>query len=138
MPAGASTAARFEVQWQALRREKRITTALGGFGLVVLLAASAHISELDPAKLARGIPGALAYIAGTLPVLRASRPLADLAEWYWGFWDWLVLLFETLLIAFLATTLGGAAAFLGCFVAARNLSPSPWLAFAARRLFELA
>jgi phosphonate transport system permease protein len=134
----AAALGRFEGQWRAARRQKRMATAVGAGVLVTLLALSAAVAELDPARLARGIPGALAYIAGTLPRMRATQPLADLADWYWGLWDWLTLLLETLLIAYIATTLGAAVAFVGSFAAARNLTPSPLLAFATRRLFELA
>lgn len=106
------------------------------FGL--LLAASFYVSELSPARLWAGIPAAGRYIWGTLPELRWGNLGEDLAAWLWGWKKWLRLLGDTILIAYLGTLLGSVGGLLLSFVAARNVSPSPWLGSAVRRGLELA
>ena len=60
-----------------------------------------------------------------------------LAYWFYDITGWLALLWESIEMAILATALGGAAAFLLSFVAARNIGPYRWLSMAVRRLLEL-
>jgi phosphonate transport system permease protein len=55
----------------------------------------------------------------------------------WGFRRWVGLLFDTLLIAFVATTLGVVAGFLLSFPAARNLAGSAVSYQLTRRFLEL-
>ena len=62
----------------------------------------------------------------------------DLAYWYWNGWRWLASLWQTVLIAIYATLFGAALAYVFSFLAARNLTPAPWVGIAARRTLELA
>lgn len=105
---------------------------------VLLLIASFAISEFSPARLLAGLPAAYAYILGTLPTLHANSLPVDLAAWLWGWRRWLLLLWDTILIAFLGTLFGATAGFLLSFLAARNLSPRPEIGFVTRRALELA
>jgi len=57
-------------------------------------------------------------------------------DWYWGIDRWLVLLWDTVLIAFLATLFGFIGAFVLCFPAARNLNSNSWSYFICRRILE--
>ena len=77
-------------------------------------------------------------MVGTLPVIRASSVAADLAEWYWGLGRWLLMLLDTLLIAFVGTLGGAAVAFILCFPASRNLAANRVVYFACRRGLEVA
>lgn len=129
---------RFETAWAAQRREKRRAAVLGGIVLMVCVAASAWMAEVNPRNLVEGIPGAFDYIWRTVPVLRLETFRADMAEWYWGFGKWLKLLFETLIVAGLATLFGFALAYVGCFYAAANLNPNGWSVWIVRRVFEIA
>ncbi len=61
----------------------------------------------------------------------------DIGEWFWGLHEWLSLLLDTILIAYLATLAGSVGAFLACFLAARNLGPNPVLRGVIKRLLEL-
>ena len=110
------------------------------FGLLFLLAigGSLWVSEVSIGKFVEGFPGLVAYIRGTLPVLRVDNLVGDIAEWYWGIGRWLSLLLDTLLIAFMGTLLGTVRAFCLCFPAARNLTPSRWLYLMCRRCMEMA
>jgi phosphonate transport system permease protein len=129
---------RFETAWAAQRREKRRAAVLGGMILLACVAASAWMAEVNVRNLVEGIPGAFDYIWRTVPVLRIETFRADMAEWYWGFWKWTKLLFETVVVAGLATLLAFAIAYVACFPASANLNPNGWGVWLARRALEIA
>lgn len=85
-----------------------------------------------------GLPKLGDYIEKTIPLLRWESLGADLAEWFWRWKTWLGLLVETVLIAFMATSLGVIGGFLLSFPAARNLTPNRAVLWITRRLLELA
>jgi phosphonate transport system permease protein len=132
----AAGAALIERQYLALRRSRRITTAIGVLIFVFLFIAFAVIGNFDPAALIEGAPKLGEYILKTVPVLRLSSFRADMAEWFYGLPKWLDLLLETVLMAYLATLLGSAAALLLCFFGSANLAPNRWSFHAARRTAE--
>jgi phosphonate transport system permease protein len=68
--------------------------------------------------------------------MAGSFVLFDVPGWFWGLGKWLRLLVDTLLIAYVATLLGAAIAFIACFFAAGNLGVSSPVTFVARRLLE--
>ncbi|MEO1362409.1 MAG: phosphonate ABC transporter, permease protein PhnE [Pseudomonadota bacterium] len=88
--------------------------------------------------LPAGIPRLGEFIEKTLPVLRWDSLGMDLAEWFWRWRVWLDLLIETILIAFMATTLGVIGGFLLSFPASRNLAPNKWVLWICRRYLEVA
>ncbi|WP_435704353.1 phosphonate ABC transporter, permease protein PhnE [Yoonia sp.] len=88
--------------------------------------------------LRAGIPRLGEYIAKTIPVLRWDSFGADLADWFWRWRTWMWLLLETVLIAFMGTTLGVIGGFLLSFPAARNLTPNKWALWIVRRYLEIA
>lgn len=71
-----------------------------------------------------GIPRLGEFISKTIPELRWETLGADIANWFWRWQIWLKLLFETILIAYMATVLGVIGGFLLSFPAARNLAPN--------------
>lgn len=83
-------------------------------------------------------PGFVAYVDRTVPPLGWSTLPADIADWFFNIQTWLKLLFDTVLIAFIAsffsTLIGGFLAFPG----SRNLMRNYWIYFAVRRLLEVA
>jgi phosphonate transport system permease protein len=68
--------------------------------------------------------------------LRADHLTGDIADWYWNIVGWLKLLFDTVLIAYLATLAGTLGAGVLAFLAAANLAPNRALRWAVKRLFE--
>lgn len=88
--------------------------------------------------LAAGIPRLGEFISQMIPVLRWESLGADLAEWFWRWRIWLQLLFETILIAYMATVLGVIGGFLLSFPASRNLAPNKWVLWITRRYLEIA
>lgn len=134
----SAAVARFEAARGAAAAAKRRQALIGGAVFVLALAASVRVAEIDLAMLGDGLPQAAGYIVRTMPELHWHSLGADLAEWFWGWKRWLRMLFDTLVMAFLGTLLGGLGAVLMSFVAARNLSPHPAAFFLVRRLLEVA
>jgi phosphonate transport system permease protein len=133
-----TAAAALERAWRARGRRRRRDAILGALLFIAALAGSLVVSEVSPRHLAEGVPGMLRYIAGTLPVLRPGSLVTDVAEWYWGLGQWLVLLGDTLLMAFMGTVLGALAAAVLSFPASRTLVRSRAVYFVARRGLEIA
>ena len=88
--------------------------------------------------LLAGLPRLGEYLAKTVPTLSFGTLGTDLATWFWRWKIWAWLLLETVLIAFMATTLGVAGGFLLSFPAARNLSPNRFVLSLTRRFLEVA
>ena len=137
-----------DAQLEPLRRAyaeaiaaKRRQTTLGGAILVAVIVISAYTAEVQLGTLFKNIDDFFNYfirlfIFDSGP--DAGRPAwTDVGEWFWGLRDWLSLLFDTILIAYLATLTGSVAAFFACFLAAKNLGPNPVLRGVVKRLFEL-
>ncbi|MDF1484638.1 phosphonate ABC transporter, permease protein PhnE [Ramlibacter sp. H39-3-26] len=120
---------------QAVARRRRMAV-LALLALAVLAAIAGRVAEVQPRLLAEQIGGFMSYIDRILPQISAAHPAQDVAEWYWGLGRWLVLLLQTILIAYLGTLLGSFGAFGLSFLAAANLKPAPWVRFACRRLME--
>lgn len=115
---------------------RRRNFVIGLVVLVALVILAGRYGEVRLDKLVQHLSGLTSYFGRIMPRLHADNLTGDIADWYWGFGKWLKLLFDTVLIAYLAT-LGGTigAGLLACF-AAENLAPSPWLRWAIKRLFE--
>ena len=128
---------RFEEEFARLRTRQR--WQLFGFALVFLVVFqfAASFSNFTPERLAAGLPRIGEYLGKTVPEIGLSTFAADMSTWYYGFQRWLGLLFDTILIALLATLFGAIGGFLLCFPASRNLVSSFWLYFVFRRLAEL-
>ncbi|MCJ2087760.1 phosphonate ABC transporter, permease protein PhnE [Methylobacterium sp. E-005] len=111
---------------------------LAGLAIVAALTLLAGlIAEVRPLVFAENIGKFTAYLYEILPPIGLEHPIADMRAWYWGLPNWLALLGETLLMAYLGTLLGGLAGFALSFVAAANLVRSPWLRIGAKRLLEV-
>jgi phosphonate transport system permease protein len=104
--------------------------------LAVLAAVAGRFGEVDPAYLVRHISAFTSYFGRILPRLSYEHFAADMADWYWNLGGWLKLLADTILIAYLATLIGGLGAFATVFLAATNTAPSRPLRFAVKRFHE--
>lgn len=128
----------FELDYAAHRRARRTQTALFVIVFAILFAASCEVGEASLPEFVNGLPNLFNYFSDLTPILRPAHLGADLAEWYWGLGRWLLLLWDTVLMAFLGTALGALGAFLLCFPASANLMPVRWIYFATRRVTEFA
>lgn len=122
------------------RRELRdfwLRTALWGIPFAIVVVLSGWMSEVDLEGFL-GVPAGLwRYIDRTIPPVGLATFSADIADWFWGARRWADMLFQTMLMGWLATILGCAVALPLCFIGARNLTPSPAIYFVTRRLFEI-
>lgn len=115
---------------------KRWQVVVGCLVFVACAAAAWIAAEVQPAALVQNIHRFGSYVVRIF-VLDNGQPVwTDVAEWYWGFWKWLRIIGDTLLIAYLGTVIGGIGAFLLCFLAADNLVQSRVVVFATRRVLE--
>ncbi|QPH52922.1 phosphonate ABC transporter, permease protein PhnE [Pontivivens ytuae] len=150
--AGRSAVAAFEEEFAAHRRAARRAWGIGTAIFLILFALTAWLGDFFDVRqvtnaegerewrwvIAAGIPRLGEYIAQTIPVLRWESLGADFAEWFWRWRVWLDLLLETVLIAFMATTLGVIGGFILSFPASRNLAPNAWVLWLSRRYLEIA
>jgi ABC-type phosphate/phosphonate transport system permease subunit len=102
---------------------KRQHIYIGLAVLLVMIGLAAYGAEVNLAKLWENRWRFLSYFTDIAPVLRWNSLWPDLQEWFWGLDIWLKLLGETILIAYVGTILGFAAAFFLSFKAAANLTP---------------
>ncbi|WP_426954926.1 phosphonate ABC transporter, permease protein PhnE [Muricoccus radiodurans] len=115
-------------------RRRSLVTAVIVAALALL---SAHVAEVDPARLWTHLGGFLNYFDRLLTLESGGgRVWTDPGEWLWGWKKWGLLLADTLLIAYVGTALGAIGGFLLSFVAAANLVRNPWLRGTARRVLE--
>jgi len=125
-----------EARWHDAARARRLRLVIGGGVFLVAVLVAAHVGQVDLRRLASGLPMAADYIGRTLPRLRWETLGADLAGWMWGLDHWLLLLADTLLIAYAGTVLGVAAALLLSFPAAATLAPRQVVGL-VRRVLEV-
>lgn len=130
-------AALFDAARAAAMASKRRAAMVGAALFAVAFAASIVVGEVSVSEFVGGLPGLFSYLNDIAPVLRADRLVEDVGEWYWAFWRWLGLLWDTVLLAFVATGLGCVGSLLFCFPGSRNLVASTPVYFVARRLAEI-
>jgi phosphonate transport system permease protein len=118
-----------------IARRRRLSSAVLGI-MAILTVIAGRYGEVDLVNLFHHLSGLTSYFARIIPQLRASHLPGDLAEWYWNFTGWLKLLFDTVLIAYLATLAGALGAGLLAFMASANLAPSGSLRWCIKRLLE--
>jgi phosphonate transport system permease protein len=142
----------FEQSYAVARARSRMIWGLSTIVFLILFFASAHLSDFfkvaqvtlaDGSRAERwiipaGLPRLGEYLEKTIPSLQWATLGADLANWFWAWRTWAVLLAETILIAFMATTFGVVGGFVLSFPAARNLSPNKWVLWLTRRFLEIA
>lgn len=85
-----------------------------------------------------GLPRLGEYVSKTLPDISWATFGEDMTNWFWRWKVWVKLLFETILIAYMATCLGVIGGFLLSFPAAHNLAPNKWIYWITRRYLEIA
>ena len=142
----------FEADYAALRRRTKLSWLIAGCVFIALFSFSAWLGDFfkvtqvtmpDGSRewrwiIPAGIPRLGEFIEKTIPTLRWDSFGADMVEWFWRWKVWLNLLIETILIAFMATTVGVVGGFILSFPAARNLAPNAWVAWISRRYLEIA
>jgi phosphonate transport system permease protein len=132
------SAARFESEYAAYRRQKRVYAALFGAAFLVCLVAAGVTAKFDVLTLIRGLPRTTEFLVKLVPPIGLATFAYDLGEWYWDIEKWLGSLLNTLLMAYLATVLGTAIGGFLSFFAARNLARHYLTYWLTRRALEIA
>ena len=144
----------FQQRFGALRRARRMESALMFAILVLLVVVSAVWTDFSPPKILAGLPrigeyfGKLFSIQPTrgappIPVLAWAHLLGGVKEpqsiayWFYRIDIYAALLWQTIQMAILATVLGYSAAFALSFPAARTLTANRFVVFFSRRLLEI-
>jgi phosphonate transport system permease protein len=135
-PRGA--AARFEVEYAAYRRGKRLYAAGFIAVFIVCLVAAAITAKFDVVTLLNGLPRTTEFLRQLIPPIQVETFSHDMKEWYWDINKWMASLLNTLLMAWLATVLGTAIGGFCSFFAARNLAKHYATYWIMRRLLEIA
>ena len=121
-----------------LKRTKRRQLFIFFVLVLFALTGSAYVGEVSIIEFIDGLPGFFNYFHETLPSLHTKTLIYDIGNWYWGIDKWLQFLWDTVLIAFLATLFGFVFAFLLCFPSSRNLNKNFRTYFVCRRVMEIA
>lgn len=118
------------------RRQSRRAIWIGAV-FAFLVGASMVVGEVSPARLIEGFPRLFSYIGRTLPGFDPTTLPHDIANWFWRWPVWSARLFDTLVIAFLATTMASLFAFALAYLGARNLVPR-YVSEPVRRVLEFS
>ncbi len=142
----------FELDYAVARRRSKIAWSLATIIFLLAFTFSAWLGDffkvtqvtlMDGSRewrwiIPAGLPRLGGFLEKTIPTLRWDSLGADFGEWFWRWKVWLQLLIETVLIAFMATTMGVIGGFLLAFPASRNLAPNKWVLWICRRYLEIA
>ncbi len=123
--------------YAAAVRARRLQTLTAFACVIAAVALSSVPAEISPGRFFANIGNFTSYLYRLCHLDSGAFVWTDPAEWFWGLRRWLRLLSETLLMAYVATLLGAAGAFLLCFLAAANVAPNRWLRIGVRRFCEL-
>jgi len=132
------SAARFEEEYAAFRRQKTIYNTLFWGVFLACVIVAGITAKFDVVTLIKGLPRTTEFLVKMIPPIHLSTFAADIAEWYWGIDRWLISLLNTLLMAYLATVLGTIIGGALSFLAARNLAPNYLTYWMIRRTLEIA
>lgn len=128
--------AAYEAAYRDSIKQKRIRLIIGLIGLTLAVLVASWGAEVNLTTLWNKAGNVTTYFNRLFYLDNGQRVWTDFSEWFWGLKKWGRQLAETLLMAYVATLTGAIIAFLLCFAAARNLSPSPYLRFGLRRFLE--
>ncbi len=117
---------------------KRRRFWLGLLALSVCILISGQVAEISFSKLYQNIGSFTSYFVRIFHLENGQLVLTDVGEWFWGWKKWLVLMGETLLMAYVGTLLGAIAALVLCFFASKNITNNSVLVIASRRVLEFS
>lgn len=133
-----SAVAEFQQEYGRQKKQEKKQYIRAGMIFVFLTLISARIGEFSIPSLFNGLPGLFNYLEQILPVIHLKTAAHDIGDWYWGIGNWLGLLGDTILMAFIGTLLGTMGALVLCFPGSRNLIHSYLFYFICRRAMEIA
>jgi phosphonate transport system permease protein len=115
---------------------KRLRVALGAAVFFVLLVIASIGAEVNLWTLFTYFGHFVSYFDRILTLDDGQRVWTSIADWFWGWRKWSLLLGETILISYVGTLLGAVLGFALTFLTTENTAPSPWLRFVIKRFME--
>lgn len=122
--------------YEAVGARRRLRLVAGLAVLVVLVAVSSRVAEIDPETMWLKFGGFTSYFDRLAKLDSGARVWTDPVEWFWGLKKWSILLGQTMLMGYVGTLWGAAFAVVLCFAASRTTCDSGWIRFAALRFLE--
>jgi phosphonate transport system permease protein len=122
--------------YAAVGARRRLRLLAGLAILILAVAVSSRLAEIDPATMWDKFGGFTSYFDRLATLDSGARVWTDPAEWFWGLQKWSLLLGQTLLMGYVGTLWGAAFAFLICFAASRTTCRNGAIRFAALRFLE--
>lgn len=135
--AAATAYSLFRTHERRLKQSRQIYTFLFGAIFVALIIGASIVGEFNPLRLWEAAEGLGRYLTKTIPAAESEGFLETLNVWFWDRSTWLVNLFDSILIAIVATVGGATIAYFLCFFASFDLTPSRTLCFVTRRILEV-
>ena len=105
---------------------KRRRFGLGLLALIVCILISGQVAEISFSKLYQNIGSFTSYFVRIFHLENGQLVFTDFGEWFWGWKKWLVLMGETLLMAYVGTLLGAVVALVMCFLPVKILRTIAW------------
>lgn len=115
---------------------KRRQMLIGSVVLIVCIIVAGFVSEVRPVTFIENVSRFFSYLGRIFTLENGASVFTDPREWFWGLNKWLVLLWQTIVIAYVGTLLGALAGFTLCFLAAANLVSNPWIRLTTKRFLE--
>ncbi len=126
--------------YQGVRRAERRRILMVGLVTLACALLAGWVVEADPLLLWEKGGNFFGYFDRLLTLeagpLAGQRVWMDPGEWLWGLDRWLVLLGDTLLMAYVGTLLGATGGFLLGLLSAANILRNPLLRGAVKRFLE--
>jgi len=135
--ASATAYSLFRTHEQRLKQSRQVYTILSGVIFVALLIGASLVGEFNPLRLWEAAEGLGRYVTKTIPSAEPEGFLETINVWFWDRSTWFLNLFDSILIAIVATLGGAIFAYFLCFFASFDLSPSRTLCFITRRILEI-
>jgi phosphonate transport system permease protein len=122
--------------YRAAVARKRLQMVIATAIAVAALIMAGLGAEVEPRTFFAKIGNFTSYFDRIFTLDSGARAWTDITEWFWGWKNWLSLLWETVLISYVGTISGAVIALALNFLAAENTAPSAWLRFVVRRFME--
>jgi phosphonate transport system permease protein len=122
--------------YRAVGARRRLRLVAGLAVLMVLVAVSTRLAEIDPDTVWDKFGGFTSYFDRLATLDSGARVWTDPVEWFWGLQKWSILLGQTLLMGYVGTLWGAGFAFVLCFAASRTTCSNAGIRFAALRFLE--
>ena len=126
-----------EAAYQTAISAKRRQTMIGFALLFVAIIVAGFVAEVRPVTFAENVFRFFSYFARIFTLESGASVFSDVGEWFWGLNKWLVMLWETIVIAYVGTLIGAIFGFILCFLASANLVKNSWVRVSAKRFLEL-